>query len=393
MQQSFDEGTRTWLGDVAPFRPWLGLARPHLQTIVGPYLPSRRIAPRQSFRLPLPDGDTLTVHENVPNSKASISERSSGRPTILVSVHGLAGCHRSPYIQRLAWWATQSGWFSYRMDLRGAGDSGLDTRYLYHAGRSDDVLTVLRFVRQRHPNGRIFLCGFSLGASITLHLLANQLAVAADDQDWSLPFAKRGYAPMGVAGDIVDSDQSRSPAAASADLIDGAIAVCPPLDLALSARHIQRGINRLYDQVFARALWRALQERPRARQELGSRLPLRRPATLWDFDQQVTAPLGGFPSAEVYYRRYSTHDQVQRIAIPTLVLIAQDDPLIPFETAEQVRWSTSTKVVVTPRGGHLGFIGRSNGLARFQPTRWLEKAIVDSIQSHLSRTDGQSCEH
>jgi len=359
-----------WLGDTTPFQPWRVLTPPHLQTIVGPYLPSVQLLPQQTYSLPLPDGDTISVHANRP---AAVGPPDSSDPLgeiVVVSVHGLAGCHRSPYVQRLAWLATKRGWFSYRMDLRGAGDSGLQSRFLYHAGRSDDVLAVLRFVKRKHPNARVFLCGFSLGASITLHLLANGSPIEP---------------PHATQAEHLESRLDRSSSNALVDLIDGAIAVCPPLDLAESARNIQRGFNRIYDQVFARSLWQSLQDRPLAQQQLGSKLPIRRPKTLWDFDQQVTAPLGGFPSAECYYQRFSTRDQVRNITLPTLVIIAQDDPLIPFATAQQVVWSASAKVVITPRGGHLGFIGRGRSLTRPQPTRWLEQAMIDSIQSHLEK--------
>lgn len=362
--------TPTWLGQVTPFQPLFGLTHPHLQTIIGPYLPSIQVVPHETFQLSLPDGDSLSVHVNAPSEAAVATPDGRTGPVVLVSVHGLAGCHRSPYMQRLAGWATQRGWYSYRMDLRGAGQSGLDSRFLYHAGRSDDVLAVLHFLKQRHPTGRIFLCGFSLGASITLHLLSNQLRTAVTEPE-------QRSANWPTLAPVAD--------AARADLIEGAIAVCPPLDLAVSARHIQRGINRLYDQVFARALWQAVLERPKAQQQLGSQLPSRRPPTLWDFDQQVTAPLGGFPSAEFYYQRFSTREQVRHIEVPTLVIIAQDDPLIPFTTAENVVWSPSTKVVVTPHGGHLGFICRASSLPRPKTNRWLELAIVDSIQSHLDQ--------
>ncbi len=362
--------TPTWLGQVTPFQPLFGLTRPHLQTIVGPYVPSIQVVPQETVQLSLPDGDTLSVHANAPAEAAIAKANDSKGPVVVVSVHGLAGCHRSPYMQRLAGWATQRGWYSYRMDLRGAGQSGLDSRYLYHAGRSDDVLAVLRYLKQRHPTGRIFLCGFSLGASITLHLLANQLLTTVTE-----PRQRSAESPP--LAPVVETPTT--------DLIAGAIAVCPPLDLAVSARHIQRGINRLYDQVFARALWQAVLERPRARQQLGTQLPRRRPATLWDFDQQVTAPLGGFPSAEHYYQRFSTREQVRHIEVPTLVIIAQDDPLIPFSTAEDVVWSPSTKVVVTPHGGHLGFISRASSIPGPKTNRWLELAIVDSIQSHLDQ--------
>jgi predicted alpha/beta-fold hydrolase len=269
--------------------------------------------------------------------------------TVLLSVHGLAGCHRSTYVQRLAWHAIRRGWYSYRMDMRGAGSSGLQSRFLYHAGRSDDVLSVLRFIRRQHPTGRIFLCGFSLGGSIALHLLAN------------LNRETRG-------------------------LLDGAVVVCPPLDLGACAENIRRGFNRIYDQTFARALWKSLQMRPNAVHQLGARMPAARPKSLVDFDHLVTAPLGGYESADHYYRLFSTDQQVHRIDVPTLALFAKDDPLIPYAIAERTTWSDSTRVVATDYGGHLGFIGGCDRGPKFPTVRWLEHAVIHAIEAHLEAT-------
>ena len=49
-------------------------------------------------------------------------------------------------------------------------------------------------------------------------------------------------------------------------------------------------------------------------------------ATLRDFDEQVTAPLHGFDSADHYYQRCSGLGMLARIPIPTLVIHAADDP-------------------------------------------------------------------
>ncbi len=338
----------TWLGDVPTFRPFPGLSGAHLQTILGPYLSAPRLPNTIKHRLELDDGDSLTVHENRP-----LIEANSNSPTIVFSVHGLAGCHRSSYVRRLAWQAIGRGWFSYRMDMRGAGDSGLQSRFLYHAGRSDDVLTALRSIRQRHPSGRIFLCGFSLGGAVTLHLLAN---LTAETRRW----------------------------------VDGAVVVCPPLDLAACAENIRHGFNRLYDRTFAKSLWRSLLNRKNAVRELGERMPDKRPRSLVDFDHMVTAPLGGYRSAADYYQLFSTVDQVKNIEVPTLVVFAKDDPLIPVRSAEPARWSPSARVITTDHGGHLGFIGTSQSGPRFRSVRWLENAIVHSIQDHLNRTGTQS---
>lgn len=363
----FDPENRAWKGEPSTFRSFFGLRSAHLQTILGPYLPGKPLPNTVGFTVGLEDGDSVALHLNAPaNSRFSTADlHSAARQTsfskpageaslqveqpevVVVSVHGLAGCHQSRYMQRLAWHANRAGWFSYRMDMRGAGTSGLGSRYLYHAGRIDDLLAVLRFVRQRHPHGQIFLCGFSLGASVVLLLLSESAAVAE----------------IGLSG---------------------AVAVCPPLDLARSADDLQLGLNRIYDQVFAKALWQALLARPLAVQQLGARMPQSRPKTLKSFDEQVTVPLGGFESVDEYYGLFSTGPKVRQIVLPTLVIMAKDDPLIAYDVAKQVVWSSATKVVATDGGGHLGFIGRSSGGVPWTGSRWLERAIIQSMGQQLS---------
>ncbi len=314
--------------------------------MLGPYLPGKTLPDTVSFSVDLNDGDSVGVHANAPPIEDGGAMPVD--PVVIISVHGLAGCHRSRYVERLAWHALERGWLSYRMDMRGAGSSGLNSRYMYHAGRSDDLLAVVRFVRQRHPQGRIFLCGFSLGASVMLLLLSNEAEIAE----------------LGLAG---------------------AIAVCPPLDLRRSANDLQLGWNRIYDRLFAKALWRSFLERPNAVRQLGSKMPARRPPSLKAFDQLVTAPLGGFQSADEYYDRFSTGPLVRRIKVPTLVIMAKDDPLIPYEVAEQTEWSSAIKVVATQRGGHLGFIGRSVSEQNTAGVRWVEQAIIHAIEQQTQQ--------
>lgn len=340
-----DDSRRLWVGETESFRTLFGLRSAHIQTILGPYLPGKHFPNTVSYSVDLGDGDTVSVHaDGPPNANASLS---AADPVVVISVHGLAGCHRSRYVQRLAWHALQRGWYSYRMDMRGAGSSGLQSRYMYHAGRSDDLLAVVRFVRQRHPQARIFVCGFSLGASLTLLLMSENASIAEYD-------------------------------------LSGAIAVCPPLDLGLSADHLQQGWNRVYDRLFAKALWKSLLLRRNAVQQLGAKMPTRRPPSLKAFDQMVTAPLGGFQSADEYYGRFSTGPLVRKIQVPTLVIMAKDDPLIPYEVAQRTEWSPAMKIVATERGGHLGFIGRGISDQKSTGIRWVEQAMIRAIEHQIA---------
>lgn len=349
---------RRWLGTIADFRPSFAIRAPHVQTILGPYLPSPELPGTRVHRLELSDGDSLTLHEDRPADRLSPVTAGARKPSheatidppsdevVILSIHGLGGCHRSGYVRRMAKLANARGWTSFRMDMRGAGDSGKQSTYLYHAGRSDDVLACVQFIYARNPRAKIFVCGFSLGASIVLRLISHH------------------------------RNEVRN-------LVAGAVAVSAPLDLKACAENVRRGWNRIYDRSFVQVLWKVLQQRPNAIEKMGAAFPKRRPDSLFDFDDQVTAWLGGYPSASDYYDRFSTLGTVRQIEIPTLAIYTQDDPLIPFSTAKNATWSDSTRFHATRFGGHLGFVGRSPSNPDFCGNRWLEQAIVRSIEQQL----------
>ncbi len=92
-------------------------------------------------------------------------------PTVLLIVHGLGG-HSGWYID-MANKLASNGMYVYAMDLRGFGHSGglrghVDNYRTY----VDDVLTVLREIRQRHPDAHIHLLGHSMGGAISSHVAA-----------------------------------------------------------------------------------------------------------------------------------------------------------------------------------------------------------------------------
>jgi predicted alpha/beta-fold hydrolase len=112
------------------------LIDPHLQTIVAAKLSFAWEPSSTTCLVALPDGDRIALEVSTPTGWQPDD------PTV-VMLHGLCGCHRSPYMQRLAHKLLRCGIRAVRMNLRGCG-SGKDlARYPYHSGRSADVLAVL----------------------------------------------------------------------------------------------------------------------------------------------------------------------------------------------------------------------------------------------------------
>jgi len=97
--------------------------------------------------------------------------------------------------------------------------------------------------------------------------------------------------------------------------------------------------------------------------------------TVREFDDAITAPCFGYRDAQEYYETASARTVVARVSIPMLMITAQDDPFVPYESflAALVSENPAIKLVAPEHGGHCGFISRRQGDERF----WAEQRIVD----------------
>jgi len=96
--------------------------------------------------------------------------------------------------------------------------------------------------------------------------------------------------------------------------------------------------------------------------------------TVRDFDELYTAPHGGFVGAGDYYARASAIRFVPRIQVPTLMIHARDDPLVPFGPLQRPEVSSNPSVVTAapPRGGHVAFVSAKKS-ERF----WAEERLAE----------------
>lgn len=303
----------------------------HVQTLAAYFWAGKATYAATPHRVRLEDGDTVILHDDSP------AEWKPGDRVALL-MPGLAGCHMSGYLVRTAAKLNAKGVRTFRMDQRGWGAGTGLAKHPFHAGRSADVLAALEFLTELCPNSLLAVVGFSLSGNVTLKFL----------------------------GELED----RSPLP-----LDRAAALTPPIDLAACADWMERPANRLYNRFLTGNLLQHLREnnRPFPSRNGQSTKP---PKTLRIFDDHYTAPAAGFESADEYYAECSSAPLLSKIGVPTLIIAAQDDPMIPIASFENVAMSSDVRIHVSESGGHLGFIGRSG---KDPDRRWLDWRIVDWI--------------
>ncbi len=312
------------------FHPHPLLRGGHLQTLAAYYFGGANLPYRAvQHHVPLDDGDTLVLHDDCPRNWTP------GEPVALL-LHGLAGCHRSAYMVRIAAKLNDVGVRAFRLDHRGCGAGSQLASQPYNAGRSDDARVALQELIRIAPGSPITLIGFSLSGNIVLKFL--------------------GEHPHDVPAPVVR-----------------AIVVNPAIDLSRCVAEMNRGWNRIYDRRFVKELDAEVRSGNRQLPESYTA-----PKTLWEFDDTYTAPASGFGTAENYYARCSANQFVGAIRVPTIVLTAADDPMVPVSTLEELDLPSSVRLHVASSGGHLGYIARRGA---DPDCRWLDWRVVDWVRA------------
>jgi predicted alpha/beta-fold hydrolase len=288
----------------------------HMQTLWGKVFRRQPLAPTVLERWETPDGDFLELHRLLAGT---------GVPRVLL-LHGLEGTVRSHYAQGLLNEAARRGWGADLLIFRSCGSEPNRTRRFYHSGETTDTAFVLEKISREHPTSPLAIAGVSLGGNVLLKFLG-----------------ERG------------SDLPPQLAAAAA--------ISVPFDLSRSARRINHGFSRLYQQFFIGSLRRKAQEKANRFPDLALKDKIASLRTLEDFDNLITGPLHGFRDAQDYYERSSSLPWLEHIRLQTLLLSAVDDPMLPAEVLDDVkrvaRRNPELHVEFVERGGHAGFIAGS----------------------------------
>jgi predicted alpha/beta-fold hydrolase len=139
------------------------------------------------------------------------------------------------------------------------------------------------------------------------------------------------------------------------------IGISPAIDLGPSADALHDPLNRGYEVRFIRALLQRYRRKvaffPQA-YDPGRADGIH---SIREFDDRITAFYSGFTGADDYYYRAASARVLNRIAVPTLILNAADDPFIRLLPASRALIAANPHLsfLESRHGGHCAFIAPS----------------------------------
>lgn len=324
------------------FWPTLWCCEPRFNTVFAHYI-RELIVPKQPYRREI-------LHFSDGGEAALDWREGTFEPNapVLVALPGVTGCSAVEYMRNIAMTAYSVGVRCVVFNNRGLGGVVLTTPKAYCGASYDDLSEVLRHVKSLHPQSPIALLGVSLGGLITGNYLAHR------------------------------SEEAKA-------LLATAILISPPWNVVLGTESVEKPyLNRILNRNLANSLIATFERNQQVYddKEWVDKCAILRSRTIREFDDNFTAKSFGYRDAWDYYESVAIHEKLPRFPVPTLCLSSADDPFqpitgIPIDAAKQ---SDHVAIVVTPRGGHIGFL---EGLLPFSTNQFMQRLVAQYLNAML----------
>ncbi|KAG9128638.1 hypothetical protein Leryth_017117 [Lithospermum erythrorhizon] len=244
-------------------------------------------------------------------------------------------------------------------------------------GMSVDITEVVGHVRNLYPNADLYAVGWSLGANILVRYLGQE------------------------------GESCR---------LSGAVSLCNPFDLVIADEDFHKGFNNVYDKALANSLRRIFMKHAHLFQNMGGEYNISLVAnakTVREFDEGLTRVSFGFKSVDEYYSKSCSSDSVKLVRTPLLCIQARyyltPYPVQAFQFISYARkclesWGQIIRLlhpgngyveenrncllIVTPKGGHLGWVAGSE--APFGAP-WTDPVVMDFLE-YLQQVKSQDVE-
>jgi len=258
------------------------------------------------------------------------SPQPSGQAKGLVMLlHGWEGSANSAYILKTGRFLYKNGFSIFRLNYRDHGDTQHLNPGLFYAALLDEVFGAVQQVSAYESELPFYLAGFSMGGNFSLRVAR-----------------KCAESPIGNLSHVVS--------------------ISPVLDPEKSTYAIDKiPLLRIY---FRKKWRRSLKKKQAYFPDLYDFKEVFALGTLMKMTEVMLEHFSDYTNAPDYFRQYSLlNNALSNITVPTTIITAKDDPIIPVDDFYQLRIHSPIILLVQDYGGHNGFVETISGKT------WYEK--------------------
>ena len=251
---------------------------------------------------------------------------------LVILLHGWEGSSDSTYILRTAKILYRNGYNIFRLNFRDHGESHHLNQGIFYAVLLDEVCQAVRQSARLSDPLPAFLVGFSLGGNFALRILRSCI---------DHPIKELSHV----------------------------VSISPVLDPQKSTTRIDR--YPIIKSYFLKKWRTSLEIKQRLFPDLYNFDNAFSHNTLQKVTDTLLAEYSDYASSAEYFKAYSVlNDNLKNIGVPTTIMAAADDPIIPIEDFKNLEINDLTNLVTQPYGGHNGF------LANWSLESWYEQQLV-----------------
>ena len=328
------------------FAPPPGLRNPHVQSLLSSSAARRWAVRRRARALVAASRDVLLDGgDGVRLLGHHAMHRQEPGPTVVL-FHGWEGSAQSNYVLATGARLFAAGFDVFRLNFRDHGDSHHLNAGVFHSCRLDEVVNALADFQQRLELPAWGLAGYSLGGNFAL-----RVALKAPERALNLRRV---------------------------------VAVCP----VISPRNVLAAMESgpgFYEHYFVRKWARSMQRKRRFwpdRYDYDEWFKLR---GLRERTRFLATRYYEYETLEHYLDGYSiAGDQLSALRVPSYVLTAADDPVVPVSDFDVLPEVAALEVHVTRHGGHCGF------LRDWTMDSWVEHVITRTMRAALGEPTANS---
>jgi predicted alpha/beta-fold hydrolase len=261
---------------------------------------------------------------------------------VVMLLHGWEGSVNSAYILPTGRFLYENGFSVFRLNYRDHGDTHHLNPGLFYAVLLDEVFGAVQQVAQYERGLPFYLVGFSMGGNFALRIA-------------------RTCAESPIAN------------------LKHVIGISPVLDPEKSTYAIDQ--YPLLRKYFRKKWSRSLLKKQASFPDLYDFSEVLKLETIMEMTDVMLQRYSEYKSSSDYFRHYAVvGDTLANLTVPTTIITAQDDPIIPVEDFYDLKLPSTADLIVQRYGGHNGFLETLSGRA------WYEKKIMEILTSPFPKS-------